>query len=196
MEQQITQDQIMSEQISELAGALAKAQAEFTTAKKDKDNPFFKSKYADFESVVNSTRPALTKNGLSVVQNVYRDTDGHHYLITLLLHASGQWIKSKAQHNPMKADIQSLSSYNTYLKRMCYSSLVGAVTGDDDDGEEAVRHHEQKISIDQKNKIEAELKDRNDIKKIILTGFNVENLSDIPSKYYYSCLKKIQELKN
>ena len=133
MEQQIVNDQIMSYHINELASALAKAQSEFTTAKKDKDNPFFKSKYADFESVVSSTRPALTKHGLSVVQNVYRDTDGHHYLITLLLHASGQWIKSKAQHNPMKADIQSLSSYNTYLKRMCYSSLVGAVTGEHDD---------------------------------------------------------------
>jgi hypothetical protein len=131
-------EQIMSDNINELSTALAKAQAEFTTAKKDKDNPFFKSKYADFESVVSSTRPALTKYGLSVVQNVYRFNDGHHYLVTLLLHASGQWIKSKAQHNPLKSDIQSLSSYNTYLKRMCYSSLVGAITSDhDDDGNSA-----------------------------------------------------------
>lgn len=138
IENNLIPDQIMSEQINELASALAKAQAEFTTAKKDKDNPFFKSKYADFESVVSATRPALTKYGLSVVQNVYRCNDGHHYLITLLLHASGQWIKSKAQHNPMKADVQSLSSYNTYLKRMCYSSIVGAVTGEnDDDGNDA-----------------------------------------------------------
>lgn len=131
------QEQIMSDQIDQLATALAKAQAEFTTAKKDKDNPFFKSKYADLESVVIATRPALTKHGLSIVQNVYRFNDGHHYLITLLLHSSGQWIKSKAQHNPQKSDIQSLSSYNTYLKRMCYSSMVGAVTGDDDDGNDA-----------------------------------------------------------
>lgn len=138
MENNHNQNSIMSYNINELATALAKAQSEFTTAKKDKDNPFFKSKYADFESVVNSTRPALTKHGLSVVQNVYRDTDGHHYLITLLLHSSGQWIKSKAQHNPQKSDVQSLSSYNTYLKRMCYSSMVGAITGEgDDDGNAA-----------------------------------------------------------
>lgn len=128
----LVNEQIMSDQIAELATALAKAQAEFTTAKKDKDNPFFKSKYADFESVVAATRPALTKHGLSVVQNVYH-SDNHTYLITLLLHASGQWIKSKAQHNPAKTDVQSLASYNTYLKRMCYASMVGAVTGENDD---------------------------------------------------------------
>lgn len=129
---------IMSDHIDQLATALAKAQGEFLTAKKDKDNPFFKSKYADFESIVMSTRQALTKYGLSVAQSICRLSDGNHYLITILLHNSGQWIKSYAQHNPQKSDIQSLSSYNTYLKRMCYASLVGAVTTDhDDDGNSA-----------------------------------------------------------
>ena len=129
-------DALMSDHIDQLATALAKAQAEFSTAKKDKDNPFFKSKYADLESVVNATRPALTKYGLSIIQSPFFENE-KSYLITLLMHNSGQWIKSKAQHNPQKSDIQSLSSYNTYLKRMCYSSMVGAVTSDDDDGNSA-----------------------------------------------------------
>jgi hypothetical protein len=124
---------LMSDQIDQLALALAKAQGEFLSAKKDKDNPFFKSKYADLEAVVEATRPALSKNGLSVVQSVFRMDDTHTYLVTLLLHASGQWIKSKAQINPQKADIQSLKSYNTYLRRICYESLVGVTTGDEDD---------------------------------------------------------------
>lgn len=128
-------DQLMSDQIDQLATALAKAQAEFTSAGKNQKNPFFKSEYADFESIVYATRPALTKNGLSVVQPPFVLEDGNSYLITVLLHASGQWIKSKAKHNPIKADVQSLSSYNTYLKRMCYSSLLGVTTGEfDDDG--------------------------------------------------------------
>ena len=131
----------MSDQIDQLATSLAKAQGEMEVARKDKNNPYFKSKYADLESVIAASRPALTKYGLSVVQNVYQCSDSHHYLITLLLHSSGQWIKSKAQHNPQKNDIQSLSSYNTYLRRMCYTSLVGVATGDDDDGEAAVSSH-------------------------------------------------------
>lgn len=129
-------ERFMSDNIDQLATALAKAQAEFSIAELNQKNPFFKSTYADFESIVRASRPSLTKYGLSVVQSVYRMADGNTYLVSILLHASGQWIKSQAQHNPPKTDIQSLSSYNTYLKRMCYSSLVGVVTGDvDDDGE-------------------------------------------------------------
>ena len=130
-------DLFMSDAIDQLATALCKAQGEFSVARKDKNNPFFKSKYADFESVVAASRPALCAHGLSVIQSIIFE-DANHYLVTILLHSSGQWIKSKAQHNPAKADIQSLSSYNTYLKRMCYSSLLGIVcSNEDDDGEVA-----------------------------------------------------------
>lgn len=129
-------NQIMSDSIDQLATALAKAQGEFKLAIKSSKNPFFKSNYADFEAIIEASRPALVKYGLSVVQPPHIDVDG--YLVTLLLHASGQWIKSTAKYNPAKNDIQSLSSYNTYLKRMCYTSLVGVATGDDDDGEAAM----------------------------------------------------------
>lgn len=139
MEQQIINDKLMSDQIDQLATALAKAQAEFSIAGLNQKNPFFKSNYADFESIVAASRPALSKYGLSVIQSPFVCEDGNSYLITVLMHNSGQWIKSKAKHNPLKADIQSLSSYNTSLKRMCYASLIGVVAADvDDDGEAAM----------------------------------------------------------
>lgn len=131
------EDKIMSDSIDQLATALAKAQGEMPPAIKNSKNPFFKSMYADFEAIVAASRPALVKYGLSVTQPPHIDVDG--YLITLLLHASGQWIKSKAKYNPPKNDVQSLSSYNTYLKRMCYTNIVGVATADnDDDGEAAM----------------------------------------------------------
>lgn len=142
---------LMSPEIDQLATALAKAQGEMNIAGKNQKNPFFKSSYADFQAIIQASRPALCKYGLSVVQPpfIYEESEpnstvqlGSSYLVTILMHSSGQWIKSKARHNPPKNDIQSLSSYNTYLKRMCYSSLIGVVTGDDDDddGEAAVSH--------------------------------------------------------
>lgn len=141
---------LMSTEIDQLATALAKAQGEMAVAGKNQKNPFFKSTYADFEAIINASRPSLSKYGLSVVQppfisenNGSADANGHvsnSYLVTILMHSSGQWIKSIARHNPPKNDIQSLSSYNTYLKRMCYTSLIGVATGDDDDGEAAVSH--------------------------------------------------------
>lgn len=158
----MSHEQVMSDQLDQLAPAIAKAQGEFLTAKKDKDNPFFKSKYADMEAVVEATRPALSKNGLSVVQSVFRMDDTHTYLITLLLHASGQWIKSKAQINPQKADIQSLKSYNTYLRRICYESIVGVTTGnEDDDGNHATHsstptYYKKEITPDDEPGLESE----------------------------------------
>ena len=47
---------LRSEQINELAAALAKAQGQMQSAKKDAENPFFKSKYADMDSVVSAIK--------------------------------------------------------------------------------------------------------------------------------------------
>lgn len=139
MENNTFNDKLMSDQIDQLATALAKAQAEFSIAGLNQKNPFFKSNYADYQAVVNATRPALSKYGLSVSHPPCVSDDGQSYLVTLLMHSSGQWIKSKARHNPQKSDVQALASYNTYLRRMCYSSIVGAVTGEiDDDGESSM----------------------------------------------------------
>lgn len=134
-------NEIMSQTIDQLATALAKAQSEMAVAGKNQKNPFYKSTYADFEAIIHASRPSLTKYGLSIVQSLFTYDDGNSYLITILMHTSGQWIKSKARHNPLKTDIQSLASYNTYLKRMCYTSLIGVATKeDDDDGQAAVSH--------------------------------------------------------
>lgn len=196
-----SEDQLMSDQIDQLATALAKAQGEFSIASKDKNNPFFKSKYADFESVVAASRPSLSKHGLSVVQNVYRFDDGNHYLVTILLHASGQWIKSKAQHNPIKSDIQSLASYNTSLKRMCYSSLVGVATGEgDDDGESAVRDipkYEQIspiITPSQHMNLMALVRQFDASKEeAMLKHFKIDNLNQLPSSAYTNVMFQLKE---
>ena len=54
---------ITSESIGDLAAALCKAQTVMGGALKDSANPFFKSKYADLESVWAACRQALTSNG-------------------------------------------------------------------------------------------------------------------------------------
>jgi hypothetical protein len=183
-------NKMMSDQIDQLATALAKAQGEYLVANKDKNNPFFKSKYADFESVVVASRPALSKYGLSVVQPpfIYGNTqDEPSYLVTVVMHSSGQWLKSKARHNPPKNDIQSLSSYNTYLKRMCYASLLGVVTGEsysDDDGNEASiaqYKYPTKLSYTQVQQLRTLSEER---QQQILDFSNVNNLDELTVDMY------------
>jgi len=124
-----------SENLNELAMALSKAQGEMENAKKDCSNPFFKSKYADLTSVWAACREPLTKNGLSVIQTM-EDKEGKLTLVTTLLHASGQWMKSHLPILTQKPDAQSLGAAITYMRRFSLAALVG-ICPEDDDGNQA-----------------------------------------------------------
>ena len=145
-----------SEHINELATALAKCQGEITPAIKDSNNPFFKSKYADLNSVWSVCREPLSRQGLAVIQTIDRGTEGEPILITTLAHSSGQWIRSVSpipikeeigkidpNKKAYKNDPQALGSSISYMRRYCLSSIVGIVT-DDDDGEGAMNRNNQK----------------------------------------------------
>lgn len=206
-----------SEDIKDLATALAKAQGEINVASLNRSNPYFKSKYADLLSIVSAARPALSKYGLSVVQDIIAHADGHSVLHTILLHSSGQWIESRMRIVPPKTDIQSLSSYTTYLKRMAYSSLVGVVTGDeDDDGEIAMTDSRdmiakgpalnnkynpkeqsyETVTREQLEELEYELSECPDLAEEILSKFHLQSLADLPKNKYQASLNRIREIKS
>ena len=127
-----------SEQINELATALAKAQGQMKHAIKDSVNPHLKSKYADLASVIDAVRVPLSENGLSFTQPI-RVENNVTVLETVLLHTSGQWIKSRVIVNvesTNKNAIQAFGTVLTYLRRYSLSSLIG-ISQDDDDGHSA-----------------------------------------------------------
>ena len=125
------EDSQTSKEINELAGALSKAQGQITGAVKDSENPFFKSKYADLAAVMDACRDPLSKNNLSYVQ-LPGNENGIVNITTILMHTSGQWIKSKIGVIPSKMDAQGLGSVTTYLRRYGLSSMVGIAQIDDD----------------------------------------------------------------
>ena len=81
-----------SESIAKLATALSIVQGKLIHAKKDSANPFFKSKYADLESVWDACRDLLAANGLSVMQFPGEFIDGTMSMTTVLAHSSGEWL--------------------------------------------------------------------------------------------------------
>ena len=122
-----------SDDIDKLAGALSKAQSEIRGAAKKSKNPFFNSNYADLHTVIESCMPQLSKNGISVVQGTdFNRIDGW-FVTTMLMHSSGQWIKSSCKIilGP-KQDIQALGSAITYGRRYLLSSMAGVGQFDDD----------------------------------------------------------------
>lgn len=125
-----------SESIAALSAALAAAQGEITGASKDALNPHFKTKYADLAAVWDACRPALSKNGIAVMQPV--SVEGALVkVITLLSHGSGEWISETLVLEARDASPQSVGSACTYGRRYGLSSMVGVAPDDDDDGNAA-----------------------------------------------------------
>ena len=124
-----------SDQINELAAALAKAQSEMRNAKLNKVNPHFKSRYADLAEIRDTVTPALTKNGIAVVHGMGPTDGGGLVVMTRLIHSSGQWIESGF---PVAYDKpQTMGSAITYGRRYNLSAIVNIAADDDDDANAA-----------------------------------------------------------
>ena len=128
-----------SEQLNELAKAMATVQAQITYAKKDADNPFFKSKYADLQAVWDACREPLTAAGLSVIQTT-EPAEGGVCIVTTLLHESGQWMRGKLFMKPVKNDPQGIGSCITYARRYALAAIVGVYQADDDGNDASGRN--------------------------------------------------------
>lgn len=137
--------EMQSEQVNELFKALSRAQGQLKAAVKDSKNPFYKSYYADLNSVFDACRDQLAQNDLCISQTMHFQ-DGQHFLITTLGHSSGQWLKSMAPIivKAEKIDAQSFGSAVTYQRRYALSAIVGVSTEVDDDGNNAVSKAHQK----------------------------------------------------
>jgi hypothetical protein len=120
-----------SEQINELATALAKAQGEIENASKNAANPHFKSKYADLAEVINTVRPVFSRHGLSVTQ-FPSFAEGLASVETVLMHSSGQWMSGLASAGVTKQDAQGVGSAITYLRRYSLAAVAGIAQEDDD----------------------------------------------------------------
>lgn len=147
-----------SETVGALAGALAKAQGQFSnpernkTAKvrgKSKDgSPIeYSYRYADLADILTVIRAPLAEVGLSYCQDVRFDgNNSEAVVVTTLRHESGEWVRTVLKYPCAAGRIQDLGSIFTYLRRYSLSALIGIAPEDDDDGElavDAARHRRE-----------------------------------------------------
>ena len=143
-----------------IAKALIKAQSEMGTATKGSANPFFKSRYADLNSIREVVIPALNANGIVVLQPTV-SIDGRNYVRTMLLHSTGESISSDTEILFVKAnDPQAQGSGITYARRYGLQSLL-CVGAEDDDANKASGLKQAKTATHAQafNKQEVELSD-------------------------------------
>jgi len=129
-----------------IAKALIEAQKEMGNAKKDSTNPFFKSKYADLNSVREACIPALNAHGIAVLQPTVH-IDGKNFVKTVLLHESGESFEGLTEiiYNKQN-DAQAQGSGISYARRYGLQSLCN-VGAEDDDGQKATEQIKKKQEI-------------------------------------------------
>jgi len=88
-------EKYQSPDITELAKAMLKVQAEVQPALKDRENTFARSRYATLNSVMDACRDSLIRHGIWLVQHPVPVEEGHLGLVTKIIHTqSGQWQSS------------------------------------------------------------------------------------------------------
>jgi ERF superfamily protein len=156
-----------SASLGALALALAKSQLEFESVKKDTENPFYRSRYADLAGIIGATQKALAKNGLVIIQSPIVDVAGQQAGVeSLMVHSSGEWISSElvlpatmlSRDGKPRFDAQSCGSAQTYARRYSYQALIGVAAEPDDDANKSVGIGSKEAAQDVATKKIAELK--------------------------------------
>lgn len=114
--------------------AMLAAQKKIQFAKKDSDNPHFKSKYADLGSLFNACKAHLNDEGILIVQAPR--SDAQSVTVTTVLMLEEEWISCELTAPLERHTAQSVGSAITYLRRYSLGCLAGVVS-DDDDGNAA-----------------------------------------------------------
>ncbi len=201
---------------AELYKALSLAQAEMGDMEYTGVNQLYHDKYATYGDLVGMSRPALTKHGLAVMQEIYQDEQSHDVLRTTLAHSSGQTVSSTIRIMPNKNTLTQIGSYFAYVRKLSYAALVGIMVHDmdDDDGHIAMVDDRDKKrkgvfpalhSKDTNTKeykrltknelvdLESSMGEHYDLGEAILEQYGIDSLADIPSSKYTFILAQMRK---
>lgn len=122
---------------------ILKIQKQIGGVVKNADNPFYKSKYADINALLELIKPALNKEGLILTQpvEVLPTQAGFANVVASIITdvEGGESIGSKMLlHFDEDKGMQGLGSAITYARRYTLQSLL-AIEAEDDDGNSTIK---------------------------------------------------------
>ncbi len=138
---------------SDLATALALAQAEMRNPECDSENTYFRkpdgtaSQYISLAALRNATIPIAAKHGITTIQELDTSREGMVGCRTVLFHKSGQSYVSTFFYVPItKKDAQGYVAGSTYVRRISLGTTFCIVGEVDDDGETVVDRHKGHVN--------------------------------------------------
>lgn len=110
---------------------IAEIQHEIGTLKKDKQNPYFKSKYLDINSLLETLQPELQKRSLVLLQPLGGSLD-YTTINTIIRDLETEEVIDTYTPLPRNDDPQKMGSIITYFRRYALVSLLALPAEDDD----------------------------------------------------------------
>lgn len=134
---------IFSESNQKISAALVSAWGKIETPKHNtsvkvttKSGGTYEFSYTDLDGIFEAIKEVYKENKIAVLQNAFTERiDGVAYVSveTMLLHESGEWVKSEPLRAPAAQSMQDLGGQITYMKRYSLSAMLGIATEKDDD---------------------------------------------------------------
>ena len=125
---------IKSDELNELATALAKAQSKLGSVHKGEKG--YGYNYASLASTIETSKEPLTDNGLSVSQLLGEIKDNKVSITTMLIHSSGQYLGSTSEVTiiDMKGcnEAQNQGASESYGRRYALQAILNMASEDND----------------------------------------------------------------
>lgn len=188
-----------SNEINELAAAMAIAQGQMGAAYKNSSNPHFKSSFADLASISDVIKQPLSDNGLSVVQFPINNEQGVA-ITTRVMHKSGQWIEESFGIKPVKAGPQEYGSLISYFRRYALAAIFAIPQTDDDANSiqlaaEAPQKPVDAITGDQVKALVNLLDGDEKLRTQLMDAHGISKLEHLQSNQFRPVYDKINQLK-
>lgn len=184
---------------NKIYSALIKARAEFKPVIFDKVNPHYKNRFASLAAINEAIVEPLAKYGLTYIQPWHQLENGDMVLETIILHESGESIKSSCLIKSGKTD-QQLGASSSYMRRYQLSSLLGIVGEDEDDGESdegrvnpPLDIKSSGISDKQKGLLSFKLKQYPDLEEPIMKAYNLKSVYDIGKEQFQKVMQGFEK---
>lgn len=144
------ESEVSIKEMGELYASLAKAKTEFQEIQKDaevdyrnRDGSKTTFKYATLGAILRAVTPALSANGLTIIQTLVMAQDGSQNVMleTRLSHKNGASVfSSHPLPKPDPARPQAFGSALTYARRYSVAPMLGVESEADDDGQAAAEN--------------------------------------------------------
>ena len=124
-----------SPELKQHTAALRKVHSRMGTIAKKKQNPHFRSKYADLATICEELTQIVTEEGFAMptYHTGWYGPEMGWCCLGVLKHESGEWTSTLIPLMTAKSGMQDFGSSKTYAKRYALLDLTGAWVGEEDD---------------------------------------------------------------